>query len=120
MLPRDEPYPGRKVASVLELAGVADRSHDGGCGHRSDSDDRLGIVAIVLVGLDERCDVLRADEANVEALAPKNPRPVMGRAARLHNHELRVQASDRLKQRWAANLRTMHDNARPRCAMKLE
>jgi hypothetical protein len=45
---------------VLLLDGF--NRHEAHGGPARGLDDRLGIVAIVLVGLDERCDVLGADQ----------------------------------------------------------
>src|SRR5450755_1255086 len=82
--------------------------------------NRLGVVAIVLVGLHERRNVLRADESYVDAVPPQSASPVMGRAAGFHHDELRTQSSDRFEQRRAADLGAMDDNAGPRRAVQLE
>src|SRR5450631_937981 len=94
--------------------------HEAHGGPACSFDDGLGIVAIVLVGLHERRNVLRADESYVDAVPLQSTSPVMGRAAGFHHDELRTQSSDRLEQRRTADLGAMDDNAGPRRAVQLE
>jgi len=58
-------------------------------------DDRLGIVPVVLVCLDERRHELRTDELYLDAAGLQLPRPMMRRGTSLHDDESWLQADDR-------------------------
>ena len=83
-------------------------------------DDRLGIVAVVLVSLHERRDELRADELHLDAAGLQLSRPVMRRGTGFHDDEPRLQADDRLHEARTADLRAVHDHAAAHGAVQLE
>jgi len=83
-------------------------------------DDRLGIVPVVLVCLDERRHELRTDELYLDAAGLQLPRPMMRRGTSLHDDESWLQADDRLHEARPADLRAVHDRAATDGAVQLE
>lgn len=83
-------------------------------------DNRLRIVAIVLVRLDERCDILRADQSDFDTDRLETSRPVVGSAACFHDDHFGIQRAHGIDQRTARDLRPMYDTAATISAVELE
>lgn len=84
-------------------------------------DNRLGVVAIVLVGLDEGRHILWADQPNLNAKRMEAPCPVMGGAAGFHYDHPRLQCAHGLQgashARPSLNAQAVRGGGRP---MELE
>ena len=70
--------------------------------------DRLGISRVVLVGLHERFDELRRDQAYLVPVAAKPSRPLVRTPAGLHRHRTGRQIGNKFAQTRPAQLLAQH------------
>jgi hypothetical protein len=83
-------------------------------------DDGLRIIAVVLVGLHERRDVLRTDQPHLDTHRLEASVPVVRRATRLHRYHARPQGAHRLQETLARYLGAMQGAAASVRTVKLK
>lgn len=81
-------------------------------------DERLNIVAIVLLRLDELRQILRTYKADFDTQGNKTSRPMMRRAASLHHNDSRTKLVNHLDQCTTPNFRAMPRLRTTPCTVK--